>query len=240
MYRKQLWRPRIFKVSALLILAFLPLLSHAWWDDKCSEDGQCASMFKSYESLIRGVGCRSFYYTGKCSRICTYSLKSLIGRPTWAKCAEHCDWPEAITSSISSWLEMCLANPAPDVFESDDSESPQNPSDSRDSGLKKGSEPQTESKRKRFKLFEFSFFHILVFACFVTSCALMYISGPRKEELFQRMVKGMRFIKNRLMKSPRRKTPGRGPLDNAPDRRELRDLQRGARRHLKALRATID
>lgn len=77
--------------------------------DPCAETGQCHTMLSSYESLIQGDGCRPFFTTGLCPRLCAFSLKSLVGRHTWARCVKRCDWPDHVIHAADSWLSMCLS-----------------------------------------------------------------------------------------------------------------------------------
>lgn len=85
------------------------------WTEQCKQGGQCANMMKSYETLVMGSECRSFYVTGECSRLCTYSLRALISRKMWSRCTKMCEWGEAIVSGADSWLELCQERPAQDV-----------------------------------------------------------------------------------------------------------------------------
>lgn len=81
--------------------------------DPCGDGGQCHTMLSSYESLIQGDGCRPFFTTGLCPRLCAFSLKSLIGRHTWARCVKRCEWPDHVIHAADSWLSMCLSRQEP-------------------------------------------------------------------------------------------------------------------------------
>lgn len=96
----------------IAIIIFIKLCNGDEWSgigDPCKEGGQCATMMRGYEALVEGDGCRSFFTTGKCATICAFSLKSLIGRRTWSRCAHRCEWAPAVMDAADSWLSMCLS-----------------------------------------------------------------------------------------------------------------------------------
>lgn len=234
--------PRVYLSTTVLFLCVIPVI-YAWWDEKCAEDGQCSTMFKNYESLIKGEGCRSFYYTGKCSRICTYSLKSLINRHTWAKCAERCEWSKAITDGIASWLDMCLANPAPDLFQPDDNDPSSNTSTGNNIQPNEGKYSSFESRSSRRWLNSATATRKVVFVLVIALVCVVaiFVTSKNKSASYNRTLNAFHRIWRQLSTRNRRKGGSRrGPLDIGPDREELKNLQRGARRHLKAMRATLD
>lgn len=231
----------------LFCLLSLPLLSsvNAWYDENCGENGQCTVMFKSFENLIRGEGCRSFYITGKCSRICTYSLRSLVGRHTWSKCAQRCEWSKAATDGISSWLDMCLANPAPDVFKTDDADDSDHPK--REPQTLTHDEKSNPAKKSKSRLSSAIHWVIIITAILVSLfVSLMIVMKPTLRKPMRDTIRSasnwVKRMQYKYFGSARRsgRAPGRGPLDGGPDRNDLKNLQLGARRHLKALRATLD
>lgn len=230
--------PRSHVPLSLLSLLFLTYAA-AWYDENCGDGGQCTLMFKNYETLMRGQACRSFYYTGQCSRLCTYSLKSLTARHTWSKCAERCEWSTAVTDAIASWLDMCLANPAPDVFQSEDAD------DANAVGSAGGMNPKitrTSIKAPSRINTAVHWVIILVIALLFLLSSVAVATNPELKRplggMLRRTVGYVRRLRNRHFGAGR--MIGRGPLDVAPDRNELRNLQRGARRHLKALRTNLD
>lgn len=224
-------------VLTVVILAVSAVVG-AWWDENCAENGQCPKMFASYEALMSGEGCRSFYVTGKCSRLCTYSLKSLIGRHTWARCAKRCEWSKAKTDGALSWLEMCLANPAQDVFESEEKEHSGTDATKANIGSGKGASLEGgKSRSSSHNIVVYSLIMVGLVVC-IASIALTPSLNGKAGDILRRF---MSWIRVQRGKRRHGRTPaGKGPLDMGPDRNELRNLQRGARRHLKAMRATLD
>jgi hypothetical protein len=97
-------------------LAFLCVATDAW-DDLCTAGGQCEEVERAYAVIIQGLACRSLYTTGQCSGLCTRSLKAMIGRHLWAKCADRCDWSPGLVAAADSWLALCLSRPAPGADE---------------------------------------------------------------------------------------------------------------------------
>jgi hypothetical protein len=87
----------------------------AWWDSECAVGGQCAAMLEAYEGVVQGDACRSIYVTGLCSGLCTRSLRAMIGRRLWARCADHCDWSAGVVAAADSWLNWCVSRPAEDA-----------------------------------------------------------------------------------------------------------------------------
>lgn len=98
---------------ALLLCAACLLPAAAGLDDLCAMRGPCDELERAHATVVQGEACRSFYSTGQCSGLCTRSLKAMLGRHLWRKCAERCDWPSGLVAAADSWLDMCLARPAP-------------------------------------------------------------------------------------------------------------------------------
>lgn len=230
-------RPHLPPISLTLILLLCLPLTVAWWDQKCAEDGQCSAMFKSYETLMMGTGCRSFYLTGKCSRICTYSVRSLIGRHTWAKCAERCEWSKAVTDGIASWLELCLANPGADVFEKEDAGNGNSTSYDGEPVQAKQNGVSLASGSRAGRMVRWFVVGLVV----LVLCAVVVVStSTGKRYLLDGARHGAVWIGRWRGKHYHGKSTGKGPLDGGPRQMERSNLQRGARRHLKAMRATLD
>lgn len=108
-------RGYLLRIALCLTSIRLSEAAFGSWTEQCKQGGQCANMMKSYETLVMGAECRSFYVTGECSRLCTYSLRALISRKMWSRCTKMCEWGEAIVSGAESWLELCQERPARDV-----------------------------------------------------------------------------------------------------------------------------
>lgn len=232
---------RIFFFLAFVGIVINSAGATAEWDDHCTEGGQCSNIIKNYETLITGEGCRTFYFTGKCSRICTYSLKSLMGRQMWSKCADRCEWSKAVTRGAASWLDMCLAHPADDVFHLEEAVT-----NTSKSFVLDGDQNSSISGRTAYQsissgslLGTISYY---VFFAVVLIGAIVIMSTPPWRTRFQNAIRnlGVRMRKLRGKKSYGHTSPGKGPLDLGLDRQEIRNMQRGARRHLKAMRATLD
>jgi hypothetical protein len=105
----------ISAVVSLAALCWAPVASA--WEDLCAAGGQCEEMERAYTTIVQGEACRSFYATGKCTGLCTRSLKAMIGRRLWTKCADRCDWSPGLAAAAASWLDLCLARPAPGADE---------------------------------------------------------------------------------------------------------------------------
>lgn len=228
------------KSCTVLLVLLLVMHAHGWWDENCAEGGQCPNMIKSYESLIKGKGCHSFYSTGKCSRICTYSLKSLINRHMWSKCAERCKWSKAVTEGASSWLRMCLARPAADVLK------PEGEVNSIVTDHSKKSEKSAGTKRvsidgvHRGANMLRQALYFLLFGLLIGSLAAITMT-PKWRRVAMKVIMPITSRIRRLVRGRgSRSNMGRAPLDIGPNRVELRNLQRGARRHLKSMRSALD
>lgn len=105
-----------FAMSNVVALAFFTAVASAF-DDLCIAGGQCEGVERAYAAVIQGEACRSIYATGQCSGLCTRSLKAMIGRHLWAKCADRCDWSPGLVAAADSWLAFCLSRPAPGADE---------------------------------------------------------------------------------------------------------------------------
>lgn len=103
------------KVAILLTITQISEATFGSWTEQCKQGGQCSSLMKSYEILVMGTECRSFYVTGECSRLCTYSLRALISRKMWNRCARMCEWGEAIVSGAEGWLALCQERPVQNI-----------------------------------------------------------------------------------------------------------------------------
>lgn len=225
----------------LLIISITSRLATAWWDNMCADNGQCANMIRSYEGLIKGPACRSFYFTGLCTRLCTFSLKSLISRQTWTKCADRCDWSSAVTKGAVSWLHMCMDHPAPDV--ADPPDNPPRPPDNNTSHISSPTSSRTLAPwyvPVRIPLFG-NFFLLSVLLLLLLLAILLSIS-PMSRVKFR--IYSRRFLAAVRSVLPFARTsrtlPGKSTLDIGPDPKGFANFQRGARRHLKSLRATLD
>lgn len=97
---------------AVLLATSSPPLALAF-EDLCAVHGPCDDLERAYASVVQGEACRSFYASGQCSGLCTRSLKAMLGRHLWRKCAERCDWPGGLVAAADSWLDMCVSRPAP-------------------------------------------------------------------------------------------------------------------------------
>lgn len=208
----------------------------AWWDDRCAEGGQCMSMINNYQTLIQGEGCRSFYVTGKCSRICTFSLKSLIRRHSWSKCAERCEWQKSVTAAAQSWLSMCLARPEPDVLGQDAS----GPATDRIISDQNANASSLLTEETTLRNSVFTVFRVFVLCCGAVMLGLLLRCQPTFRAWLSRTFRVFAYRLGQWWKPSAKTSSGKGPLDGLPSRHELRVLQRGARRHLKALRSNLD
>lgn len=214
--------------------------------DPCKDGGQCVTLIRSYESLVEGDGCRTFYVTGECPHICANSLKSLIGRRTWARCARRCDWSVAITEAAESWLHMCLARPVAGA--------PRNINKSAASGNVTGvvddsarlrSTHRNQSFRMRSRRFVKWFVGLVVAFITLTSIVVVaskYNKSPPRVVLRHAFARVSTSVSRSLqgMAFSSRARRGQGEFDTLPYRPDPRSLQRGARRHLKAMRAVLD
>lgn len=210
----------------------------AEWNDNCRSGGQCFEMLYTFESLISGEGCRSFFYTGKCSRLCTFSVRSLLGRQKWSRCSDRCEWPQALVEGADEWLQMCVSKPADDVYENHD-EKEKNHTNTEDNI---DTEPHTARLSVLTnRVWDFNaLIFVLIFVCF--GAIVLIASRPELRKRIQRSARRtgswVKMMKENGLQG--RAKQGRSTLDIGPDRSELRNLQRGARRHLKAIRSTLD
>lgn len=108
-------RSHLVRSCVFLTIVHLSEAAFSGWTEQCKQGGQCATLMSSYEALVMGKECRTLFVTGECSRLCTYSLRALISRKMWNRCARVCDWGEAIVSGADRWLELCLERPGWDV-----------------------------------------------------------------------------------------------------------------------------
>ncbi|KAI0560789.1 hypothetical protein FGB62_100g36 [Gracilaria domingensis] len=204
------------------------------WDEHCSEGSQCATMLKNYANLVKGDECISFYITGKCSRICTFSLKSLINRSSWSKCSQRCAWSSAITDGAKSWLDMCLANPGADVFDSEDTKA--NADHDLDNETLRNVARNTDRSMAKKEIRSRSLMAPGLIVLVIVAGFMLSARSELKDKA-QRTLIIIRGMLHRVMeKWYKRNTAGRGPLDVGSERM----LHRGARRHLKSLRSTLD
>lgn len=146
-----------FLVLALITVALLSASRPVagWWDVECASGGPCYEMERAYARLIQGEACRSFYATGTCSGLCTRSLKAMLERQLWARCARHCDWSDSIVAAASSWLELCVSRPAPDATKPEDvevlvrrGEKPTTPPNQQDTQAKGASKESSSRSNK--------------------------------------------------------------------------------------------
>jgi hypothetical protein len=105
--------------ACLLLAATLCLvdIAFAWDSVQCGPGGPCDDIERAYADIIQGEGCRTIFSAGMCSGLCTRSLKAMIGRHLWTKCANRCDWSPGVVAAANSWLALCVSRPAPDVNE---------------------------------------------------------------------------------------------------------------------------
>lgn len=278
-------------LSNVLFITLLAVGNADEWNDPCKDGGQCSTMMKSYESLVEGEACRSFYYTGTCATICAFSLKSLVGRRAWTRCSRRCEWASAFVDAASSWLDMCLSHPRHDDDPHhdqmmsairDNSSSSLNVTDNilsntiSDSTEQRSRNPDLNRRRvwmthvslalyrlaahllTRFLMFSF-FTGIITIALFyvVSFCfkvplgtviqrtsnfiysAVRRLVPEQKKESFETRARNQ--PKSTILSSSAITNSHAGVSDTAwRDRPELSSLHRGARRHLKAMRANFD
>lgn len=256
--------------------------------DPCKDNGQCHSMMRGYETLIEGEGCRSFFSTGKCARICAYSLKSLITRRAWNRCAHRCEWATSVTDAAASWLEMCLSRPADEPSVEDEASDNQSGTGNNASTHINENQAVNQAQGLLYRVFHFPssmqlsskgksrsvFFRMLrLFYWFQVMSITVFLIGflavlavsvrsntpisvvishfmKRLEQWRKQAVKQIRKIAPRsiskLSLSRAQSLPtafsrsSSTSKQSIPDRRELSSLQRGARRHLKAMHANLD
>lgn len=142
--------------------------------------------------------------------------------------------------AIASWLDMCLANPAPDVFEPEDT-------GDGNKAAKKGDHMQEQMGKtiagKSHMAHTIAVLVGVLFAVILAVfCAIVAVGNPTfKVQLRTMIAKALRSAQKLQLRWTKRKPGSRGMLDgSALDREELRNLQRGARRHLKAMRSNLD
>lgn len=197
-------------------------------------------MLQTYASLVKGEGCVSFYTSGKCPRICSFSLNSILTRSSWTRCARRCDWSPAFIESAHSWLRMCNHNLAP---EQPAMSHHQLSNDSLHHTLHASGD---DASSRIAPLRPSSIIRVVVPLTMLLAIvsALACSLSPALNARFQRIAITFRATLHRCrqaLHNRRGTTPvGKGPLDIGPDRSELRNLQRGARRHLKSLQSTLD
>lgn len=256
--------------------------------DPCKDNGQCHSMMRGYETLIEGEGCRSFFSTGKCARICAYSLKSLITRRAWNRCAHRCEWATAVTEAAASWLEMCLSRPADEPSVEDEANGNQLGTGNNASAHMNENQAINQAQSLLYRVFHFpsstqssnkgqstSVFFRLVrfFYWFQVMSVIIFLIGilavlavsvrsntpisvvmshfmKRLEQWRKQAMKQIRKMSSRSISkmslSRAQSLPtafsrsSSSSKQSIPDRHELSSLQRGARRHLKAMRANLD
>lgn len=134
---------------------------------------------------------------------------------------------------------MCLANPAPDVFQPEDAD------DSTGTHKDGGINPDVVHTSTKAPSRANAVIHWIVVLVVVQLFLIAIFTVATNPELkrplgglLRRAVGYVRRVRNRYTRV--RRASERGPLDVEPDRNELRNLQRGARRHIKALRANLD
>lgn len=134
---------------------------------------------------------------------------------------------------------MCLANPAPDVFQPEDTDD--STVTNKDGSANQNTVYDSIKAPSRVHAVVHWIVVLIIVLLFLLSSVAVATNPELKRPLggmLRRTVGYMRRIRNRYLRV--RRTSEKGPLDIEPNRNELRNLQRGARRHLKALRANLD
>lgn len=245
-------------------------------------------MMRGYETLIEGEGCRSFFSTGKCARICAYSLKSLITRRAWNRCAHRCEWATAVTEAAASWLEMCLSRPADEPSVEDEASGNQSGTGNNASAHMNENQAINQAQSLLYRVFHFPssahlsstgqsrsvlfrvvrlFYWLQIMSVTIFLIGFMAVLAvsmktntpisvvishfmKRLEQWRKQVMKQIRKVSSRSISkmslSRAQSLPtafsrsSSSSKQSIPDRSELNSLQRGARRHLKAMRANLD
>jgi hypothetical protein len=250
---------RLIRWTLLLLGAATALLVNpavAWDDVQCGVGGPCDDMQVAYADIVQGDACRSLYATGMCSGLCTRSLKAMIGRHLWTKCADRCDWSPGIVAAANSWLALCVSRPAPDVNQPEITEitsrrgqkSPDNAAGAprtppahadtsfdlhRQQDLQHHFSDSTQGRNVRNSLFRRLSLHTTVRLMLPFLAVIAAFSIARRHSAVR---KAIRRLLLPLAAKRGRMTDGLLSA-NVSTRRDLINIQRGARRHLKGMRS---
>lgn len=114
-FRPSSGRRQMGVVGLVSVTAVLSVLNLALAEGLCGPNGICADAQRAYVAVIQGDACRSFYATGKCSALCLRSLRAMVAKHTWSRCALRCQWDRAFMEASYSWLRLCTSRPAADA-----------------------------------------------------------------------------------------------------------------------------
>lgn len=210
--------------SLVLFVSLLACQSNAISYDEadCAPGGSCSALRLRFADLIGGRQCWRIHERGVCARVCLRSLRALQARRGWSACARHCAWPQATLAAAADWTKWCesLAEPddppdiqAPPVF------------------FHNATAAHVSHVTSRtFSAHVFVRFMFLIIA-FVVSIVLLRVQRVRL------IIRSAALAIARRRNQPRQRT---GILDHEPDRSEIRRIAHGARRHLKAMRSSLD